>query len=353
MSLAVKQSINGTFGRHETFTPRYAWLKRGYDAVADPDFVRHAPARQDGWYVFNDNDAHHLLGVGKNQARSIRFWVQAFRLIEEVKVDGSRASVGHPTVFGDALLDDTTGLDPWLEDVGTWWLLHWMAFSPGGHLPAWWAAFHTFPVRVFTVDQLVEHVQAQVDATSSWNQPKPPHPGTVRKDVLAMLRAYAGTAGSRRKDSDDDALDNPLVPLTLVRETDELGTFRFGVGPKPGLPALVAAFACLDFLSRTSATSRQTLVATLASEQGGPGRAFKLTERDLTELLTDAADAAPDLIAMTSTGGSDALAVTAKGALGEVAARLLHRHYSKPGAACPEPDGPYFPTTAQFATDWT
>jgi hypothetical protein len=335
MGLAVKQSIKATFGRHETFTPRYSWLKRGYDAVIN--------GRR---YIFATDDAHHDLGVGKNQARSIRFWLQAFRIVEERKVEGRREAAGSPTVFGEALLNDKYGLDPYLEDTGSWWLLHWMALSPGGYLPVWWAAFHTFAARVFTVDQLVEHVQAQIDATSSWNQPKPPNTSTVRKDVLALLRAYAGTSGSRRKDTDDDGLDNPLVPLTLLRETDELGMFRFGVGPKPGLPPAVAAFACLDFLARSGATSRQALVATLAAEQGGPGRAFKLTERDLADLLTHAAALHPDLIGMTVTGGSDTLAVVSDEPLDLVAAWLLHRHYAALGAACLEPPrSPYFPSS--------
>lgn len=354
MGLAIKQSLNATFGRHETFTPRYSWLKRGYDAVADPDWTANNKRALTGdYYVFSDDDAHHELGVGKNQARSIRFWLQAFRLIEEHKVEGRRTPMGEPTIFGDALLDSVSGLDPWLEDVGTWWLLHWMALSPGGYLPAWWTAFHAFPAVEFTVDQLVEHVQAQVDATSTWNEPKAPNPSTVRKDVLAMLRAYAGTSGSRRKDSDDDSLDNPLVPLTLVRETDEPGRFRFGVGPKPGLPPAVVAFACLDFLSRTGATSRQTLVATLASEQGGPGRAFKLTERDLLGLLSEAADANPDLLVVTSLGGSDALAVVGEGALGIVAAEVLYRHYRQLGASCPAPETPYLPTSQLSFGEWT
>lgn len=352
MSVAIKQSLKATFGRHETFTPRYSWLKRGYDAVADPNYVGD-PQAIEGEYIFNDPDAHHRLGVGKNQARSIRFWLQAFRLVEERKIAGRRTPVGEPTVFGEALLDSVSGLDPWLEDAGTWWLLHWMALSPGGYLPVWWTAFHSFPAVEFTIEQLLEHVTAQVDTTSAWNQPKPAHRGTVNKDALALLRAYAGTSGSRRRDTVDDDLDAPLVPLTLIRETDELGRFRFGVGPKPGLPAAVAAFACLDFLSRTGNTARQVLIATLASEQGGPGRALKLTERDLLDLLSSAAEEAPDLIRLTSSGGSEALAVVGREPFGLIAARILHAHYRCLGAASAEPATPYVPSADYHLGDWT
>lgn len=343
MSVSLKQSIVPKFGRHETFTPRYSWFKRGYDAVADPDFVKNRRAIQTDYYVFNDDDAHHHLGVGKNMARSIRFWLQAARLVEELKVEGSRAPVGVPTVFGQTLLDGASGLDPHLEQPGTWWLLHWMMVSPGSYLPVWWAAFHTFGAVNFTTAQVLEHVEAQIDATSAWQQPKRPKASTVKKDVLAMLRNYAGTSGSRRRDLIDDELDAPFVSLTLIRPTDEAGHFRFGLGPKPALPAAVAAFACLDFLSRTNSTAKQVLVATLATEQGAPGRAFKLTERDLVELLSKAAADNPDLIQITSAAGSDALAVVSPDTFGLVAAQVLHRHYRSLGSGAPEPAEPYLP----------
>jgi hypothetical protein len=352
MSLDIKQDIVATFGRHETFTLRYAWLKRGYDAVnKPPNWLRRRGDSDSEPYIFTDADAHHYLGVGKNMARSIRFWLQACRVVQEIKIRRQRHPIGVPTRFGRALLDTDGGLDPYTEQSATWWLLHWMMLSPGSYLPVWWTIFHTLPAVSFTVDQLLEHVQAQVDATAAWQSKRGVKPSTLRSDVLALVRNYAGTLGSRRRDLVDDTLDAPFVPLTLVRPTDEPHTFRFGMGPKPGLAPAVAAFACLDFLARTDSTSRQVLTATLASEQGGPGRAFKLTERDLTELLQKAAADAPDLVQVTSAAGSDALAVVADESLAFVAARLLHRHYVAAGAGAPEPTQPYLPQSELVETD--
>jgi hypothetical protein len=346
MSVSLKHSVVPTFGRHETFTLRYSWLKRGYDAVAEPDLAKKVtPFYDKTYYIFNDPDAHHILDVGKNMARSIRFWLQACRVVEEFKVPGSRAARGRATAFGEALLATHGGLDPYLEHAETWWLVHWMMVSPGSYLPVWWTAFHSFPAVAFTTEQLLEHVQAQVAATAAWHTPKSPHPSTIKKDVLALLRCYAGTAGSRKRDLIDDELDKPFVPLTLIRTTTDERSFRFGIGPKPGLAPAVAAFACLDFLTRTGATARQVLIASLAAEQGGPGRAFKLTERDLTELLEKAAADAPDLLQMTSTAGSDAVAILGSEPLDLVAARVLHRHYVSLGADADEPAAPYVPWT--------
>ena len=59
------------FARHETFHPRYGWLRKGFVAARnDPQ-------------IFLRKDAHISLGVGKNMARSIRYWCHAFKLLRE------------------------------------------------------------------------------------------------------------------------------------------------------------------------------------------------------------------------------------------------------------------------------
>lgn len=85
--------LTPTFARHETFAPRFGWLKKGFDAVAESaDF-------------FLSDSAHISLGVGKNMAKSIRYWCKAFKLIDD---QGT-------TEFGELLLSED-GYDPYLED---------------------------------------------------------------------------------------------------------------------------------------------------------------------------------------------------------------------------------------------
>jgi len=62
-------SNSGFFAGHETFCPRYGWLKKGFDGVRDPD-------------IFDSPDAIEKPGVGKNMVRAIRFWGVAFKIIE-------------------------------------------------------------------------------------------------------------------------------------------------------------------------------------------------------------------------------------------------------------------------------
>lgn len=93
------------FSGHETFYCRHYWLKKGYDFLAAGN-------------NFNDNDAVTKLGVGKNMVTSIRFWLRSFNITQN---DGRRNE--DITDFGKFLFDDQ-GIDPYLEDINSLWLLH-------------------------------------------------------------------------------------------------------------------------------------------------------------------------------------------------------------------------------------
>ncbi|MEI7888664.1 MAG: DUF4007 family protein, partial [Actinomycetes bacterium] len=65
--MRLDASCSPQFARHETFYPRYGWVKKSVDAAAkDPN-------------LFNDENAVVELGVGKNMVRSIRYWGLAYK----------------------------------------------------------------------------------------------------------------------------------------------------------------------------------------------------------------------------------------------------------------------------------
>jgi hypothetical protein len=120
-----------SFGRHETFALRYGWLTKGAQALMSGD------------PVFDAEDATVQLGVGKNMVASIRFWLQAARLIN--KSDGRWIL----TEIGAYLFDDD-GRDPYLEDEATIWLIHWLIASNSEIATAWWWFFSRFHKPEFT-----------------------------------------------------------------------------------------------------------------------------------------------------------------------------------------------------------
>jgi hypothetical protein len=63
--------VKPVFARHETFHPRFGWLKKGFDAA------------QENPQVFLKEDAPVTLGVGKNMVKSIRYWCNTFKVLSE------------------------------------------------------------------------------------------------------------------------------------------------------------------------------------------------------------------------------------------------------------------------------
>ena len=272
--MRLELACEPAFARHETFHPRYGWLKKAVDgATEDPT-------------VFQSEDAPVRLGVGKNMVRAIRFWASAARLLTPApNPEQPRRPLSVPTVLGERLLG-TGGWDPYLEDPATLWLLHWLFLAPGSRLPVWWIAFSEGTAIEFTEEQLLERVSGELDATGAWAGP---HPSSVAKDVSCLLRTYAPRTGAGRERL-EDVLDCPFRELGLIRVSDADTTrFRFTVGAKRSLPAEIIAYAGLDFLARTDPSARTAMVGRLMSESGAPGAIFKLSEQALVDALESVA----------------------------------------------------------------
>lgn len=266
--MRLTDAAERSFARHETFHPRYGWFRKAYRSVAEDA------------EIFDSEDAPVRIGVGKNMVRAIRFWGLAGGLIGNGSENGCRPKPVEKTPFGDRLFGDS-GWDPWMEDPGTLWLLHWRLLAPPCQLPVWWLAFNEFHPIEFTDDDLEEAVAAQLDANADW---KTPHRSSVGKDVSALLRTYAPQERTKRT-SIDDVLDCPLRELNLIRRAPVPGRYRFILGPKPTLPSEIATAAALDYAAGTVVGRKSISVSSLVHEPGSPGKAFKLNETELLAAL--------------------------------------------------------------------
>ena len=277
------------FGAHQTFSPRFGWLKKAFDGVSkNPQ-------------IFSDNDAPRHLGVGKNMVDSIAFWATAFRIISPLNEKAkSGARLYESTPFGRFIFDIEKGVDQYLEDPSTLWLLHWNSLQLGCQLPVWWLSFNSFHAVEFSSEALQIFVVEQTTA-SNWNftNLKP-----IQKDVDCLLKMYSPRENQARL-TVDDFLDSPFLDLGLLTPSSLTSNgFRFEYGPKAGLSAEVALAICLDFIARTTPDARTVTVGRLVNDHGSPGRLLKLSEQSLGDLLSNAAGAFPDFISLTSPTGS-------------------------------------------------
>lgn len=240
-------------GRHETFTPRYGWLKKGYEAVL-----------HDG-AVFKARDSIERLGVGKNMVSSIRFWCQAFKLIEP-------DSHGHmmPTELGRRLLDDN-GWDPFLEDVASLWLLHWQLFIPPLETVSWSLAFNKCNLWSFDIKQLAEVIKS---AAQKYQRFTAISEKSFERDASCIIRMYSDM--SLEKDSE---IECPFTQLGIIRKAEEKNHVCFDTAEKPDLPPLIFAAVCFSYLrSYVSGKQKTISLQRLTYDFNSPGVVFKVPE---------------------------------------------------------------------------
>jgi hypothetical protein len=276
----VKFSANNVaFGRHETFHLRFAWLSKGFSAL-----------QKDQTLFENTDKATVTLGVGKNMVSAIRYWLRATQLID-VKTD-------EPTEIGSYIFDSVDGVDPFLEDQGTLWLIHWL-LATNTELAttiAWF--FSKYHKTSFDQSELraalSNFLQDEVKSTQR------PAGSTLKNDVSVITRLYAKTQGISVA---EDALDSPLSELGLMSEhgkSSYISTFE----SRDDLPYQVLGFAILQLLEfrKTKIVPIEDLINS-AEDYVSPGSVFRLSESSFMVKLEELVRQNPSHFELRETAG--------------------------------------------------
>jgi len=252
------------FGRHETFALRYSWLTKGLHALKkDPK-------------LFDSDDAVVTLGVGKNMVAAIRYWLRACQLITPSKPD-------EITDIGRMLFDINEGLDPYLEDEATIWLIHWLLATNTELATAWYWFFNKYHKPEFTGQEL--HTALGDFVKERVIDKRRPSASTLKNDALLIPRMYTQSKGNTRTPL-EEALDSPLALLGLVNQSAGGRAFYSKPSARPGLPLGIFGFAVSQMMEVRNLTaipieelmySRNDFVS--------PGSVFRLTETDLITKL--------------------------------------------------------------------
>lgn len=253
------------FSGHESFACRYGWLPKFYQLlVQSPDLIR------------QDEQVMVKLGIGRNMVKSVRFWAQAFGLM-----DDSPSTPPQATPFAHWLLDQQSGHDPYLEDVGSLWLLHWRLVSTA-KLAAWEVAFMEIPEREILGRFLLQKVERRATELE-----KKLSASTIRQHVDIFLNCYA-TPLSTSGQSVEESLGCPLQELGLVRispagDRDQL--IEFARGPWRHLSASTFLRILLDYWQLRAPHDKTLTIRALLTDFASPGLTLRLDEASLWSML--------------------------------------------------------------------
>jgi hypothetical protein len=273
---------SASFSGHESFPLRFSWLKKGYDQIIGNSSF------------FGEEDAMVILGTGKNMVRSIRHWGFACRMWDDIPQ--TRGREVEPTVLGNALLGDD-GWDPFLEDLGTIWLLHWLIVTNLEKSTAWSWTFGRPKSNEIRKDELLSELSGLVDELEIGRVSK----ASLKRDIDVLVRTYCRPS---KKRIGEDTLDGPLALLNLVRQGAERGTYEIVQGPHPTLPTGIFEAALSDYISRLrERTNNAISLDDLCYSPLSPGRSFRLTEDALVGHLNTIVRTRSDVYAFDETAG--------------------------------------------------
>lgn len=217
------------FSGHDTFHCRQQWLSKGVKLIENQ-----------GYAEFNRTEsAISTLGVGKNMVQSIQHWLKAFGLVAD----------GEITEIGNLLFVQNDGLDSYLEDQGTLWLLQYLICKTS-HASIFNLVFaEYFKDRAnleFSENQVLSFIHKKVREQGDRNVSS----NTLISDFKVFIKSYATPVKSLKTIEDD--FNSPLIELNLISQLAERNTngetnYKINKEIRNDIPVAIFAYCLLDF----------------------------------------------------------------------------------------------------------
>jgi hypothetical protein len=207
---------------HESFSIRKNWLAKGIREISThPDI-----------FTSKEYDAMDILGIGRNMVYSLRYWLKAAGIAEEVRNKETKKYEMHFTDFGNLLKQ----YDPYVEEIGTIWLLQYNLASNEGNATSWYYFFNEFNLSEFIKEDFVfalqnyDRMHGDQTAISSFEG-----------DFECIINTYVPRYKSSSKEVDaEDNMECPLSELGLVDiQVGTKRTYRKIIPPKQNIPSLI------------------------------------------------------------------------------------------------------------------
>jgi hypothetical protein len=259
------------FRAHDTFFIRKGWMSKGMrNILVAPDV-----------FVSRENNPMDVLGIGANMVKALRYWMVAVGLTTE-PASGQRIQT--PTDLGRIIHDD----DPYFEETGTLWLLHYQLVkdqdAANTEATAWWYFFNEFKASEFTRGDFVSQISKFLINSDEGEKPL----RTLEDDFNCIVSTYVSRMKSNpEKVNPESNIDCPLGELGLIdivgkeKKGGRLVVYRKSAPKKDMLHPLILLAVILD----KARGEREIRISSIQNEYGNAGKAFNLDIISLTALL--------------------------------------------------------------------
>ena len=257
----MSEQINMKFRAHDTFFIRKGWLSKGLrNVVRDPDVFKGT----------NDNPMD-VLGIGANMVKALRYWMQAVGITEE---KSSNKKSQNLTLMGELINE----YDPYMEEIGTLWLLHYKLATSIEDATAWYFFYNEFRLSEFAKEdfttQLGNYIRINGENVSI---------RSLEDDYNCIINTYLPRIkSSPGKVLPESNIDCPLGELGMVDIANRKNkTYRKTTPKIDMIPPMILLSVIVD----QAHGQHEIKIAALQNDACNIGKVFNLDIISLTNLL--------------------------------------------------------------------
>lgn len=251
------------FRGHETFFIRKGWLYKGMNnVVTEPGVFQGAAG--------NPMD---VLGLGANMVKSLRYWLTVSRLTSEPKSGRRNQEL---TELGKIIYEN----DPYMEEIGSIWLVHYMLATNENEATSWYLFFNEFNKSEFDEDDFHSCIMKYIRMNENASMPSD---RVIGDDFTCVMNTYVPRIRlNPTKVHPESNIDCPLGELELVDVVDKKkGVFKKTVPKLDMLPDLILLASIID----TNDNAKEIRISTLQNEKKQIGKLFNLDSISLINVL--------------------------------------------------------------------
>lgn len=242
--------MNYRFSGHDTFHCKQQWLLKGFN---NPNFS-------------TISESIISLGVGKNMVSSVKYWLEAFGITNENNL----------TEFSNLIFSPEVGLDSYLENEGTLWLLQYKLCQK-----KYASIFHLlfteyFDDKVnyeFSEEKVIKFILNKLEI----NGVKSISENTLSNDFKVLIRTYLSS--SKDIKNIEEEFNAPLLELNLIEKIESHKYILNKINRS--IPLAILGYCILDMTQEQNSTSLK-----LEEIKRTIGNYFCITNECLEDLLS-------------------------------------------------------------------
>ena len=249
------------FRAHETFFIRKGWLSKGIkNVVADPAV-----------FMGNSGNPMDVLGIGSNMVKSLRYWLQTVGLTTEPAYGKKEQSL---TDFGKLVKK----YDPYIEELGTLWLLHYHLAKNLNDATSWYFFFNEFKLMEFDKDDFVRQLTAFLRMQNEEVSER-----SLEDDYNCIINTYLSRMKSNpEKVQPESNIDCPLGELGLIDISNKKNKIYRKVSPKKETIHPLVVFAVII---DQACGAKEIKISSLQNDKLNIGKVFNMDVISLTSIL--------------------------------------------------------------------